>query len=199
MRGKVKWFSVSKGYGFITLKRDDGFQDYFFHISDVVGPDAPGPGDSVSFEYKKAKRGDAAINIKIIETANSTRANRQTSREPRHSRDDRVECVSCGKKMVPRLQFKDGEPYARICPFCMESQEPKPGCFIATAAFDSSEHPVVIRLRSFRDDVLVRSMFGRFFIRTYYKISPSIAVLLERFPHLKKPIRLLLARFASWL
>lgn len=198
MRGKVKWFSEAKGYGFITRSVDEGFQDYFFHISDVIGPNIPRPGDIVTFSSKNSKRGEAGTEVRIVETAKARAREEQSERRERQSRDDRVECVSCGKRMVPRLQFKDGEPHARICPFCMESQE-KESCFIATAVFGGIDHPVVLALRAFRDRSLNQTVFGRLFVRTYYQISPSIAVLIERHAYLKTPLRRVLVHIAKKL
>lgn len=53
------------------------------------------------------------------------------------------------------------------------------GCFIATAATGSYEHPKVIILRIFRDDVLKSYSLGRIFIKAYYKCSPPIARWIE--------------------
>lgn len=49
------------------------------------------------------------------------------------------------------------------------------GCFIATAATGSYDHPKVITLRKFRDNVLLTNSLGKIFVKLYYKISPSIA------------------------
>jgi len=57
------------------------------------------------------------------------------------------------------------------------------GCYIATMAYGSYEHPQVLELRKFRDNTLSNSSFGRVFIKTYYKYSPKLV------EHLKdKPI-----------
>lgn len=54
------------------------------------------------------------------------------------------------------------------------------GCFIATAAMGSSDNGKVELLRDFRDEVLKRSIFGRLFIRFYYRVSPPIAAWISR-------------------
>lgn len=48
-------------------------------------------------------------------------------------------------------------------------------CFIATAAFGSYLDPHVFVLRQFRDNVLVHSQAGRWFIANYYHYSPPLA------------------------
>lgn len=46
------------------------------------------------------------------------------------------------------------------------------GCYIATAIYGSYDAVQVIVLRRYRDDVLLKSFFGRVFVRLYYWISP---------------------------
>ncbi len=53
------------------------------------------------------------------------------------------------------------------------------GCFIATACYGDSDHPDVLALRHLRDTSLSHSQVGRFFIRFYCVISPSIAQFLN--------------------
>jgi hypothetical protein len=53
------------------------------------------------------------------------------------------------------------------------------GCFVATAAYGSYWHPDVVRLRRFRDEVLVNHPFGRAFIRAYLVIGPKLACLVS--------------------
>lgn len=55
-------------------------------------------------------------------------------------------------------------------------------CFIATAAFGSPDSPFVKILRDFRDEYLIPYDVGRRFVRTYYNVSPAIAVFLEQHP-----------------
>lgn len=53
-------------------------------------------------------------------------------------------------------------------------------CFVATAAFGDYDHPQVRTLRAFRDRVLETSAAGRWFIGTYYRLSPPLAHFIEQ-------------------
>lgn len=57
------------------------------------------------------------------------------------------------------------------------AQSPSPsgsnGCYVATAVYGSYDCPQVWTLRRFRDSILAETWYGRFFIRTYYLISPT--------------------------
>jgi hypothetical protein len=48
-------------------------------------------------------------------------------------------------------------------------------CFIITAALGNPLHPIVVDFRIYRDKILTRSIFGRFFIKLYYKVGPILA------------------------
>jgi CspA family cold shock protein len=60
MNGKVKFFNVSKGYGFIVA--EDG--EYFFHVSAVDGK--VDKDDLVTFEPSKNDKGLVALNVKKL-------------------------------------------------------------------------------------------------------------------------------------
>ncbi|MDJ0766200.1 MAG: hypothetical protein QNJ97_24675 [Myxococcota bacterium] len=53
-------------------------------------------------------------------------------------------------------------------------------CFVATAAFGSYDHPVVVTLRRFRDDFLEKIPVGRLLIDAYYAVGPGAAAFVEK-------------------
>lgn len=63
----------------------------------------------------------------------------------------------------------------------ISSNPPKgSGCFIATAATGSYDHPKVMTLRVFRDSILKKYALGKIFISIYYSVSPPIAHWIEQ-------------------
>ena len=64
IKGKVKWFNGSKGYGFI--ERDDKEKDVFVHMSAVKdsGVDYLDEGDVISFDIEDGQKGPSAVNLK---------------------------------------------------------------------------------------------------------------------------------------
>lgn len=72
--------------------------------------------------------------------------------------------------------------------FLKEAAESKGRCFIATAAFQY-ESQEVQDLIKFRDNYLIKSSIGRLFINTYYRTSPAVAHLIDRFPTTRPPIQ----------
>lgn len=69
------------------------------------------------------------------------------------------------------------------------------GCFIATAVYGGYDAPQVLRLRRFRDDVLLPTAAGRNFVRLYYAVSPPVAEKLKKFRLLSRFVRGILDNF----
>ncbi len=61
-KGKVKWFSSQKGYGFIAAESGS---DVFVHISEIQGDGYKtlDEGQEVEFEIKQGPKGDQASGV----------------------------------------------------------------------------------------------------------------------------------------
>lgn len=75
--GKVKWFSADKGFGF--LSREDG-ADVFVHRDALpAGLTELKPGQRVEFGIIEGRRGDQALQVKVLDPLPSVT---QVSRRP---------------------------------------------------------------------------------------------------------------------
>ena len=71
------------------------------------------------------------------------------------------------------------------------------GCYIATMAYGDYDHPQVMELRKYRDQVLLKSVPGRLFVRFYYWISPKMVKLLSGHDSINKAIRRVLDKMVD--
>ena len=65
MYGRVKWFNLDKGYGFIESEKGE---DVFVHFSAIKsqGFKTLGEGQRVQFDIEKGPRGNQAANVTLL-------------------------------------------------------------------------------------------------------------------------------------
>jgi CspA family cold shock protein len=65
MQGKVKFFNVEKGFGFISR---DGEDDIFVHYSNIAGDGYKSldEGQTVEFDVAPGRKGDEAQNVRVV-------------------------------------------------------------------------------------------------------------------------------------
>lgn len=70
-------------------------------------------------------------------------------------------------------------------------------CFIVSAAYENIETPEVVYLSTLRDEVLSKTIVGRFFIRVYYIVSPFLAKTVSKSRLLRIIVRWMISFFFS--
>ena len=91
-------------------------------------------------------------------------------------------CPTCGNNNL----FSKNEPFVHT----MQHLAKKGGCFIATAVYGAQYQFELNTLRNFRDNILLKNLWGRKFVGCYYTVSPPIANFIRNRHILKKIIKL---------
>lgn len=78
----------------------------------------------------------------------------------------------------------------------MERRVDDKRCFVASWAC-GPEHMATQQLRSFRDQQLLKSMFGRAFVQAYYAVSPALITVLRHVPGARAASRWCVTRLAA--
>lgn len=107
-RGRVKWYSKRKKYGFVVDKQN---QEYFFHSDRLPkGTQIPKAKDIVEFTPLTGKRGNKAANLKVLLEGEA----------------EKFRCPNCHEEIIPKIIEKErvrGKlvteiKNASICPNC---------------------------------------------------------------------------------
>lgn len=80
-----------------------------------------------------------------------------------------------------------------------EEKKQSGGCYIATAVYGGYDKPEVLALRKFRDEVLLKHLWGRLFVKFYYAVSPPLADKLKKYQRLNHKIKRILDHFVARL
>ena len=63
-KGRIKWFSEQKAFGFIEVKDE---KDVFVHRTAIQGEGFTlRKGDEVEFEISQGQKGPQAINVRVV-------------------------------------------------------------------------------------------------------------------------------------
>jgi hypothetical protein len=114
-------------------------------------------------------------------------------------------CWDCGKEPIDdSYLFTDGhDPSIKyyICRSCygggkkqqkdfgIKKEGTDSKCYIATMCYGDINAPQVKVLRKYRDEILVKKLTGRIFVRLYYKISPSFVRIMRNNTRINRLIR----------
>jgi len=106
--GKVKWYDAEKGFGF--LSQEDGPDVYVRSDALPEGVPALKAGTRVEFGIAQGRRGDQALQVRVLESQPSvSKAQARASRPPRKKPDEMVPIVEDLIRLLDGL----GEGYRR--------------------------------------------------------------------------------------
>ncbi|MGB2924309.1 MAG: CFI-box-CTERM domain-containing protein [Limnothrix sp.] len=120
-------------------------------------------------------------------------------------------CKWCGQRYQTYVAMKaKTSDYTTFCsPRCeysaissgssTPSSSSSGGCFIATAAYSTSEHPDLDTFRAFRDKHLLTNPAGKAAVQAYYKLSPTFADYIADHPKLQQFSRKHLESLAEYM
>jgi len=64
MKGTIKWYNETKGFGFITR---EGAKDIFVHRSGIKShTDSLDEGQEVEFDVEDSPKGPVAVNVELV-------------------------------------------------------------------------------------------------------------------------------------
>jgi CspA family cold shock protein len=99
--GRVKWYDTGKGFGFLT--RDDG-GDVFVHKAALpTGIDELKPGQRVEFGIVESRKGNQALQVKLLDAPPSVAELRRRPAEELHGLiEDMIKVLEA--KVQPELR-----------------------------------------------------------------------------------------------
>ncbi|GAA47726.1 protein lin-28 homolog [Clonorchis sinensis] len=156
-RGRIKWFSSTRHFGFIIV--DPSEEEIFFHQSNIRGILTPEltPNFPVSFMIRLTSKGPEAFNVRPYEEIHtftyphlsrtesrpqlavpSTSMRRPLGVHPRRSvirPTRRFRCYNCGQYASHKAAFCPMEPMRKCCYRCRSSTHLLADCPLPPASF----------------------------------------------------------------
>jgi len=106
--GKVKWYDVDKGFGFLATEEGD---EVFVHASALpTGTDALKPGSRVEFGIADGKRGPQALSIRILDvpvTVTKTKVVRKPAEDTAVILEDLIKLLDGVSNSLRRGRYPD--------------------------------------------------------------------------------------------
>ena len=110
--GKVKWYDVEKGFGF--LETDEG-EDVFVHVTALPDGVILKPGTRVEFGVAEGRRGTQALQVKILEAPPSlTKAGRKDPDDMAATLEDVIKLLDGVSNQLRRGRYPDDSSATKI-------------------------------------------------------------------------------------
>jgi cold shock protein len=110
--GKVKWFDADKGFGFLS---QDGGPDVYVHAEALPAGMAKTikPGTRVEFGIAQGRRGDQALQVRILDTPPSVSRNQRAAQ--RRKPEEMVVIIENVIKLLDDIRegYEHGRPPTR--------------------------------------------------------------------------------------
>lgn len=86
MKGKVKFFNDSKGFGFIAGEDD---KEYFVHITGLKEGVTIRENDEVNFDVEQGDKGPKAVNVTLAGSAETESTEEETEEVEEETEEDK--------------------------------------------------------------------------------------------------------------